>query len=100
MKVPYIQILEFEWDANKDQSNYEKHFIRFKDAIRAFYDKKRLIYADVSHSTDVEQRWYCIGQVDDDVCTVRFVIRNRILRIIGAGFWRKERKLYEKNTTK
>lgn len=100
MKVPYIDDLIFEWDSNKDQINIEKHSICFKDAIQVFYDKKRLLFADISHSTSTEQRWYCVGKIGNDICTVRFVVRNNVLRIIGAGYWRKERKLYEKNTTK
>lgn len=100
MKVPYIQRLVFEWDAEKDQLNYEKHAIRFEEAIQVFYDKQRIIYSDISHSTTTEQRWYCVGKIGENICTVRFVVRDDVLRIIGAGYWRKERKLYEKNTTK
>ncbi|MFH1066848.1 MAG: BrnT family toxin, partial [bacterium] len=33
------------------------------------------------------------------VLTVRFTWRDEILRIIGAGYWRKGKKLYEKENT-
>lgn len=41
-------------------------------------------------------RYYCMGKVDNEIITVRFTYRKNIIRIIGAGFWRKERSLYEK----
>ena len=43
-----------------------------------------------------EPRYFCIGKVDDRILTVRFVYRNNKIRIIGAGYWRKGRKYYEK----
>jgi hypothetical protein len=33
--------------------------------------------------------------VGDGVLTVRFTYRGAIIRIYGAGFWRKGRKIYE-----
>jgi hypothetical protein len=32
--------------------------------------------------------------------TVRFTLRNGTIRVIGAGYWRKQRRLYEKAETK
>ena len=37
-----------------------------------------------------------LGRVDDGVLTVRFTHRTNKIRIIGAGYWRKERKIYER----
>jgi uncharacterized DUF497 family protein len=42
-----------------------------------------------------EQRYFCFGRIDDAVLTVRFTHRDGKIRIIGAGYWRKGRKLYE-----
>jgi uncharacterized DUF497 family protein len=47
------------------------------------------------HSTE-EERFYCIGRINNDIMTVRFTFRNNVIRIFGAGYWRKGRKLYEK----
>ena len=33
------------------------------------------------------------------VLTVRFTLRNGAIRVIGAGYWRKQRRLYEKAQT-
>lgn len=43
----------------------------------------------------VEQRYYCIGKVNIAIMTVRFTYRKNVIRIIGAGFWRKGRSIYE-----
>lgn len=60
----------------------------------AFLDDKRIILEDLEHSYD-EKRYYCLGNIDGEILTVRFTYRDNIIRIIGAGFWRKGKKLYE-----
>ena len=40
--------------------------------------------------------FYCFGRVGGGIMTVRFTYRKKVIRIIGAGFWRKGRKIYEK----
>jgi len=84
----------FEWDGNKDLENQEKHGVSFSLAQHAFLDTHRVIAEDVSHSTE-ERRFYCIGRVNEGIITVRFTYRNDIIRIIGAGYWRKGRKTHE-----
>jgi len=84
----------FEWDDAKDRSNQNKHGVSFTVAQLAFLDSSRVIVPDLSHS-DGEQRYFCFGLVDDGVMTVRFTRRAQHIRIIGAGYWRKGRKLYE-----
>ena len=86
----------FEWDEQKNQENIEKHKVSFQVAQHTFLDPNRLIYKDVTHSTKSESRYYCIGTVNNEICTVRFTYRNNKIRIFGAGYWRKERKIYEK----
>lgn len=85
----------FEWDEGKDHANQKKHGIPFYVAQNAFLDPQRVIAEDVEHSTD-EKRYYCFGEVDGEVVTVRFTYRDNKIRIIGAGYWRKGRKIYEK----
>jgi len=84
----------FDWDENKNQQNIEKHGVSFEEAIKVFYDPKRLTLFDAGHSL-TEDRYFCIGKVEDNIITVRFMIRNGLIRIIGAGYWRKGRKRYE-----
>jgi uncharacterized protein len=85
----------FEWDEAKDLENQAKHGISFESAVRAFDDPKRLIMRDKSHSL-CEERFYCMGLVEGRVLTVRFTRRKGSARIIGAGYWRRGRSLYEK----
>lgn len=84
----------FEWDAAKDRANRAKHSVGFELAQHAFRDPKRVIAEDLGHSGG-EQRYFCFGRVGDGIMTVRFTWRGGRIRIIGAGYWRKGRKIYE-----
>lgn len=86
----------FEWDQVKDNENQRKHGAAFSIAQIAFKDPKRVLAEDVQHSTQEEKRYYCFGKVGDGILTVRFTYRKAIIRIIGAGYWRKGKKIYEK----
>ena len=85
----------FEWDAEKDEANQSKHRVSFATAQYAFADLRRVIARDETHS-ESEARFYCFGQVDGGVLTVRFTYRASRIRIIGAGYWRKGKAIYER----
>jgi uncharacterized DUF497 family protein len=89
-----VQRSSFEWDDEKNRRNIEKHGVSFDEAQAAFFDPDRIILQDMDHSRG-ERRCYCLGRVDEGVLTVRFTYRGGIIRIIGAGFWRKGRRIYE-----
>lgn len=84
----------FEWDLDKDADNRRKHGVDFSLAQQAFFDPKRVIARDLAHS-ELEERFYCFGTVGAGVLTVRFTYRNEVVRIIGAGYWRRGRRIYE-----
>jgi uncharacterized protein len=84
----------FEWDPLKDEENQRKHGVSFAEAQLAFLDPGCVIAEDAAHSID-EQRFYCFGMVDAQVLTVRFTYRALVIRIIGAGYWRIGRRIYE-----
>ena len=88
----------FAWDHAKDAKNQRKHGVAFVDAQLAFLDPARVIARDDSHSA-AEERYYCFGVVDDGVMTVRFTYRGEIIRIFGAGYWRKGKRIYEQHKT-
>jgi len=87
--------VSFEWDENKDRLNQKKHNISFEEAQHAFSDLKRIIAKDLEHS-NMEARFYCFGRIAENIVTVRFTYRNNKIRIIGAGYWRKGKQIYEK----
>lgn len=90
-----MELVNFEWDDRKDILNQEKHGVSFFEAQVAFLDVNRVIAVDSAHSHH-EKRYYCFGRVDSEILTVRFTYRGKRIRIIGAGYWRKGKKLYEK----
>lgn len=85
---------QFVWDERKDKENQKKHDVSFSLAQHAFLDPHRIIVEDIEHSTE-EDRYYCIGRVDEGIMTVRFTYRGNVIRIYGAGYWRKGKKIYE-----
>ncbi len=85
----------FDWDAVKDQENQEKHGVSFAVAQVAFADPNRVIAEDLSHSLS-EKRYYCFGRVGDGILTVRFTHRADVIRLFGAGYWRKGKRIYER----
>lgn len=85
----------FEWDADKDLLNQEKHGVSFSLAQYAFADPLRVIAKDESHS-QTEARFYCFGEIDGAILTARFTYRSSTIRIIGAGYWRKGKAIYER----
>ncbi len=93
-----MESARFEWDDEKDRENQAKHGIAFADAHHAFLDPQRVIAREVGQSKG-EARLYCIGRVPEGILTVRFTYRRNVIRIFGAGFWRKGRRLYEETNT-
>jgi len=85
----------FDWDTDKDTENQQKHGVSFSRAQYAFADPQRVIAEDITHS-QTEERFYCFGEVDGGVLTVRFTYRASVIRIIGAGYWRKGKAIYER----
>ena len=88
----------FDWDSRKNRENAEKHGVLFSDAQRAFLDPKRVIAEDTTHSQR-EKRYFCFGMVDGGVLTVRFTWRANVIRIFGAGYWRKGKSIYERENS-
>jgi len=88
----------FEWNEAKNLENQDKHGVSFEEAQYAFFDKDRVIAEDLAHS-QAEKRFYCFGLSKDKtgILTVRFTYRKGTIRIFGAGYWRKGKKVYEQS---
>ena len=85
----------FTWDKKKNSLNQKKHGVPFEWAQYAFADPYRVIAEDLNHSK-TEKRYFCFGMVGHGVMTVRFTYRGNTIRIFGAGYWRRGKKIYEK----
>jgi len=51
----------FEWDENKNKSNFQKHGISFNEAQTVFSDDLAIYLADDEHS-EIEERFIVIGE--------------------------------------
>ena len=86
--------VSFEWDAEKNGENQRNHGVSFELSRYAFADPARVIAQDLAHGDD-EDRFFCFGRVGEGILTVRFTYRAGAIRIFGAGYWRKGKKIYE-----
>ena len=57
----------FEWDEAKEEANREKHGVSFWEAQWAFLDPGCILAVDLAHSTESEQRLYCIGKLPEGI---------------------------------
>lgn len=89
----------FTWDLGKEARNLQKHGVDFATAALVFMDPCRGIVFDDKHS-HYEDRYFCIGEVNGRVLSVRFVYRENHIRILGAGYWRKGARYYEKKNNR
>lgn len=94
-----MKAVSFEWNQVKNLMNLKKHGISFEEAQYAFKDSNRIIAEDVNHSK-YEKRYFCFGKIDNNILTVRFTYRSGKIRIIGAGYWRKGKAIYEQENSK
>ena len=90
----FMDRVTFEWNEAKNRENQKKHGVSFQIAQYAFADPNRVIAEDLSHSQE-ERRYYCFGHVGTGIMTVRFTYRENVIRIFGAGYWRRGRQIYE-----
>ena len=75
-------LLNFEWDEEKNQLNLKKHGIDFETAMLVFNDLQRIEIYDVEHSIN-EDRYNTIGMVHD-VLFVVYTERKENIRLISA----------------
>jgi uncharacterized protein len=86
--------MKLEWDKAKNRLNQIKHGVSFEQAAEVFEDPKR-IYIRIPGMGRDESRWQCVGWDGEGILTVRFTLRRGAIRVIGAGYWRRQRKIYE-----
>ncbi len=90
-----MNLTRFEWNEGKNAENLRKHGVSFFEAQYAFADPRRVVAEDLTHGIG-ERRYYCFGRAAAGVLTVRFTYREGVIRIFGAGYWRKGKAIYER----
>jgi len=86
--------VQLEFDPDKEAINLTKHGIDFSTVRKVFEDPQRMIVPEQntqSRRTEV----LCCRPYGRGVLTVRFTLRGDAIRVIGAGYWRKQKKAYE-----
>ena len=89
--------MTFECDPEKEKANLAKHGVDFSTVTAVFDDPRHFVTEDATHSTRGERRFYAIGWDGRGILTVRFTLRSGVVRVIGAGYWRKQKSHYEKH---
>jgi uncharacterized DUF497 family protein len=86
--------MDFEWDLSKEEENFQKHRVRFIEAVESFSDPDGFALRDNKHSL-CEDRFYWVGKsANGTILTTRYTRRGNKIRIIGSAEWRRFRKLY------
>lgn len=80
--------MKFEWDAEKNASNIEKHGVSFEQAKEVFSDPFQLCLLDKRYSY-FEERWITVGSTKDSNLLVGANLffsdsGEEIIRIISA----------------
>ena len=86
--------MSYEWDPNKEKSNFKKHGIKFADAVGVFEDENAITIDD---DNDKEERFIIIG-IDflSRILVVVYTFRDIVIRIISARkATKREKKMYE-----
>lgn len=91
-----LESLEFEWDANKAESNFFKHGVTFEEAAEVFLDP---FYVVGDASANEEDREFVLGySLAERLLLVVHIERSNRIRIISARVvTRTERRLYERS---
>lgn len=55
-----MDVIDFEWDFQKDRLNQRKHGVSFSEARTVFYDDAALVIDDPEHSKE-EERFIILG---------------------------------------
>lgn len=76
--------MKFEWDPDKNESNYRKHDISFEEALTVWADDRALIVSDPEHSFGEEREWIIGVSAWERLMVVVFTQRGRQVRIISA----------------
>lgn len=88
--------MQFEWDAQKNKTNLQKHKIDFNDALHVFHTE-HVVYISKNAGSDAK-RLVAVGVLDKVMLAMVFTERGNVIRIISARRARDgEKKLYRES---
>jgi len=87
--------MQFEYDPNKSYSNKQKHGINFEEAQSLWVDSKRV---EISARTIGEVRKLLIAELNNEIWSAIFTVREKNIRIISVRKARKNEKEIYYNT--
>ena len=74
----------FEWDSEKNEANIHKHGLSFEQVISAFDDPFFLERYDKEHSSEIEDRFFGLGMVQNILIVASSYIESNRIRLISA----------------
>ena len=77
-----MENISFEWDEEKERSNFKKHGVHFKTAAKVFFDPDKLIRIDEEHPQ--EMRYNILGKVGKVLFVVCVFRGDDVIRLISA----------------
>ena len=89
--------MKFEWDENKEKTNFIKYGIDFRTAALVFCVDFRIETFDEAHSNFEEDRYITIGMIHGTITVIMVVYTERAdtIRIISARIaTKREREAY------
>ena len=72
----------FEWDEEKDRSNFMKHGVHFRTAAKVFLDPNKLIREDEEHREEL--RYDILGRIGKILFVVCAFRDQNVIRMISA----------------
>ena len=88
--------MDFEWNHQKVEINFQKHGVTFDEASTVFGDSLSLTFPDHEHSIQ-EERYLIIGLSSKNrILVISHIYRDESIRIISARqATKREQKFYE-----
>lgn len=98
----WAKITGFDRDAGNERKSADKHSVSKAEAEQVFFNKPLLVLKDEKHS-QLEIRFHGLGHTHNNrLLHITFTLRaeDTLIRVISArDMHRKEKKVYEQNTT-
>ncbi len=88
--------MHFEWDEQKNLSNFKDHGIDFETSILCWKDPNNFDVLDAKHSSLNQERWLKFGRLPNGevICVVYSELTENRTRIISSFSDKRVEKIY------